>query len=113
MVLQNAAHADDFPKVTNSEKIKLLGRRLRRMLLFCLLYRKVFKLKCSPADFKDNVQMLTSLEVGHGGVWLMCPSQLLFVPDVDFDDKPDSEAIVVLDGFEVPNARWSFGQPRL
>lgn len=56
--------------------------------------------------FTDNVQMLTSLEVGHGGVWLMCPSQLLFLPDANFDDQPDSEAVVVLDGFEVAKENY-------
>lgn len=56
--------------------------------------------------FTDNVQMLTSLEVGHGGVWLMCPSQLLFLPDANLDDQPDSEAIVVLDGFEVAKQNY-------
>ncbi len=51
--------------------------------------------------FTDQVQMLTSVEVGRGGVWLMCPSQLLFIPDADQDDIPDGPAKVVLDGFEV------------
>src|SRR5205814_7164778 len=31
--------------------------------------------------FTDEVQMLTSVAVGHGGVWLMCPPRLLFIPD--------------------------------
>jgi len=51
--------------------------------------------------FTDSVQMLTSVEVGHGGVWLMCPPQLLFIPDADGDDVPDGPAQIVLDGFEV------------
>ncbi|MCA9205138.1 MAG: dehydrogenase, partial [Planctomycetales bacterium] len=51
--------------------------------------------------FTDQVQMLTGLEVGRGGVWLMCPPQLLFIPDADHDDVPDGPAQVVLDGFEV------------
>lgn len=51
--------------------------------------------------FTDQVQMLTSVEVGHGGVWLMCPSRLLFIPDRDRDDQPDGPAITMLDGFEV------------
>ena len=37
--------------------------------------------------FTDQVQMLTSVEVGRGGVWLMCPPQLLFIPDADGDDE--------------------------
>lgn len=51
--------------------------------------------------FTDQVQMLTSVEVGHGGVWLMCPSRLLFFPDRNGDDQPDGPAITVLDGFDV------------
>ncbi|MFK7821053.1 MAG: PVC-type heme-binding CxxCH protein [Planctomycetaceae bacterium] len=51
--------------------------------------------------FTDKVQMLTSVEVGRGGVWLMCPPQLLFVPDAEEDGVPDGPAQVVLDGFTV------------
>ncbi len=56
--------------------------------------------------FTDSVQMLTSVEVGHGGVWLMCPPQLLFIPDADGDDTPDGPAQVVLDGFDVANDNY-------
>lgn len=56
--------------------------------------------------FTDQVQMLTSVEVGHGGVWLMCPPQLLFVPDRDHDAVPDGPPEVVLDGFEVAKANY-------
>lgn len=49
--------------------------------------------------FTEDVQMLTSVELGLGGVWLMCPPQLLFLPDRDGDDIPDGPAEVVLDGF--------------
>ena len=34
-------------------------------------------------------QRLTSVELGLGGAWLLCPPQLLFVPDRDGDDVPD------------------------
>ncbi len=51
--------------------------------------------------FSDQLQVLTSVEVGRGGVWLMCPPQLLFIPDADSDDVPDGPAQVVLDGFEI------------
>lgn len=54
--------------------------------------------------FTDAVRMLTGIEVGRGGVWLMCPPQLLFIPDRDRDDVPDGPAEVVLDGFEVGRA---------
>ncbi|HXT61367.1 MAG TPA: PVC-type heme-binding CxxCH protein [Pirellulales bacterium] len=52
--------------------------------------------------FLDDAQRLTSVEVGLGGVWLMCPPQLLFVPDRDGDDRPDGPAEAVLEGFDVP-----------
>jgi len=52
--------------------------------------------------FIDNVQRLTGIEVGLGGVWLICPPQLLFVPDHDGDDRPDGPPQTVLDGFTVP-----------
>lgn len=51
--------------------------------------------------FTETVQMLTSVEVGRGGVWLMCPPQVLFIPDANGDDIPDGPAQVVLDGFTV------------
>lgn len=52
--------------------------------------------------FADDLQMLTSVAVGLGGVWVMCPPQLLFIPDADRDDRPDGPAQVILDGFRVP-----------
>ena len=48
--------------------------------------------------FTDELQMLTSIEVGHGGVWAMCPPQLCFIPDRDRDDVPDGAPEVLLDG---------------
>lgn len=56
--------------------------------------------------FTDDVQMLTSVEVGRGGVWLMCPPQLLFVPDRDGDDVPDGPPQVMLDGFTVAQENY-------
>ncbi len=52
--------------------------------------------------FADDVQTLTSIEWDPAGVWLMCPPQLLFIPNRDGDDKPDGPAKVVLDGFDIP-----------
>lgn len=54
--------------------------------------------------FSDTVQTLTSIEPGRGGVWAMCPPQLLFIPDANGDDVPDGAPQVVLDGFKVPPA---------
>ncbi len=56
--------------------------------------------------FTDQVQMLTSVEVGHGGVWLMCPPRVLFIPDRNRDDVPDGPAEVMLDGFEVAKENY-------
>src|SRR5437588_4047450 len=52
--------------------------------------------------FTDEVQMLTSIEVGRGGLWVMCPPQVLFIPDRNGDDVPDGAPEIVLDGFTVP-----------
>lgn len=56
--------------------------------------------------FTDEVQMLTSVEVGHGGVWLMCPPKLLFIPDRDGDLVPDGKPEVMLDGFDVARGNY-------
>ena len=56
--------------------------------------------------FTDKVQMLTSVEVGHGGVWLMCPPKLLFIPDRNGDLIPDGEPEVMLDGFDVARGNY-------
>ena len=50
--------------------------------------------------------MLTGLEVGHDGVWLMCPPKLIFIPDRDHDDVPDNAGEVVLDGFTVAQQNY-------
>ena len=50
--------------------------------------------------FWDRARKLTSVEVGFGGVWAICLPHLLFIPDKDHDDVPDSEPVVVLDGFD-------------
>ncbi len=52
--------------------------------------------------FSDDVQMLTSIERGFGGVWAMCPPNLLFIP-MD-GDKPAGPPQVVLDGFSTTAA---------
>lgn len=56
--------------------------------------------------FSDQLKMLTSVEPGVGGVWVMCPPQLLFIPDRDGDDVPDGEPEVVLDGFTVAQSSY-------
>lgn len=51
--------------------------------------------------FTDTLQMLTGIEVGHGGLWVMCPPRLLFIPDRNHDGLPDGPAETILDGFEI------------
>jgi putative membrane-bound dehydrogenase-like protein len=55
--------------------------------------------------FWDQAQKLTSVEVGFGGVWALCAPHLLFIPDADRDDVPDSKPIIVLDGFDAMAVR--------
>ncbi|MEY3458767.1 MAG: hypothetical protein RL215_1924, partial [Planctomycetota bacterium] len=49
--------------------------------------------------FWDKGFMLTSLTWGFGGVWILNDGTLSFIPDRDGDDVPDSEPIVMLDGW--------------
>jgi len=49
--------------------------------------------------FIDGLNLVSGMEVGHGGVWVGAAPELLFIPDRDGDDKPDSEPVVLLDGF--------------
>ena len=49
--------------------------------------------------FIEGLNLVSGMEVGHGGVWIGAAPQLLFIPDKNGDDKPDSEPVVLLDGF--------------
>ncbi len=51
--------------------------------------------------FFEGLKYVTGVEVGFGGVWVMSPPELLFIPDANGDDKPDSKPRVLLDGFGV------------
>ena len=55
-------------------------------------------------DFVTGLNLATSVEVGHGGVWVAQTPYLLFYPDRDRDDVPDSEPRVVLSGFGMEDA---------
>lgn len=55
--------------------------------------------------FWDQARKLTSVAVGFGGVFALCPPKLLFIPDRNGDDVPDGEPEVLLDG-------WSDGTIR-
>src|SRR5579884_3356996 len=49
--------------------------------------------------FYEGLNYVTGIEVGFGGVWIMSPPCLYFVPDRDGDDRPDGPPEVVFDGF--------------
>jgi len=52
--------------------------------------------------FNDELQMLTSIEVGEGGVWALALPNLVFIPDRNHDGVPDGPPEVVLTGFVPP-----------
>jgi len=49
--------------------------------------------------FTEGLNLVSGMQVGHGGVWVGAAPQLLFIPDRNGDDVPDSEPQVLLDGF--------------
>ncbi len=49
--------------------------------------------------FIEGLNLVSGMEVGHGGVWIGAAPNLLFIPDKNGDDRPDSEPQVLLDGF--------------
>lgn len=55
--------------------------------------------------FWDKGHHLTSVELGFGGVWVLCAPDLLFIPDHDQDDIPDGEPTVMLTGFNNSSIR--------
>jgi putative membrane-bound dehydrogenase-like protein len=49
--------------------------------------------------FYEGLNLVSGLEVGFGGVWVGAAPYLYFIPDGDYDDKPDGEPEKLLDGF--------------
>ncbi len=49
--------------------------------------------------FTDTLSFGSGLAVGHGGVYVGVPPNFVFIPDADGDDKPDSEPVILLDGW--------------
>ena len=49
--------------------------------------------------FYDKLNYVSGIEVGFGGVWVMSPPTMYFIPDSNGDDVPDSEPTILLDGF--------------
>jgi putative membrane-bound dehydrogenase-like protein len=49
--------------------------------------------------FLDNLNLVSGLEVGHGGVWIGAAPNFLFVPVKPGEDKPAGPPQVLLDGW--------------
>ncbi len=49
--------------------------------------------------FMENLNLVSGIELGFGGVWVGAAPYLLFIPDRDRDDVPDGEPEVLLDGW--------------
>ncbi len=50
-------------------------------------------------DVITGLNIATSVQIGRGGIWVLQPPYLLFYPDADRDDVPDSDPEVHLSGF--------------
>jgi len=55
--------------------------------------------------FATNIQNISGLELGHGGVWVCASPNLLFIPIDASGDKPAGPPRVVLDGWDVDKAQ--------
>lgn len=49
--------------------------------------------------FAENLNLVSGLEIGYGGVWVGAAPYFMFIPDQDGDDVPDAEPQILLDGF--------------
>ncbi len=49
--------------------------------------------------FIEGLNLVSGLEVGFGGVWVGAAPYLMFIPDRNGDDVPDSEPQILLDGW--------------
>ena len=50
--------------------------------------------------FADNLNLISGLEIGFGGVWVGAAPYLMFIPDRNGDDKADGDPEVLLDGWD-------------
>ena len=55
-------------------------------------------------DFVDGLNLASGFAFGHGGVFVLNVPYLLFYPDQDRDDRPDSDPQVLLEGFGMQDA---------
>lgn len=56
-------------------------------------------------DFVTGLNLATGLALGHGGVFVMQVPYLLFYPDRNRDDVPDSDPEVLLEGFGMEDSQ--------
>jgi putative membrane-bound dehydrogenase-like protein len=56
-------------------------------------------------DFVDGLNLVTGVEFGHGGVFVLNVPYLLFYPDADRNDVPDADPEVLLTGFGMEDAQ--------
>jgi len=56
-------------------------------------------------DFVDGLNLVTGVAFGHGGVFVLNVPYLLFYPDRNHDDVPDSDPEVLLTGFGMEDAQ--------
>ena len=54
--------------------------------------------------FVDGLNLATSVAIGRGGVYVTNPPYLLFYPDRNGDDVPDSDPQVLLEGFGIEDS---------
>jgi putative membrane-bound dehydrogenase-like protein len=55
--------------------------------------------------FYEGFNYITGIEVGFGGVWVMSPPKLYFIPMREGEDKPSGAPEVVFDGFGYKESR--------
>ena len=55
--------------------------------------------------FMENLNLVSGLEIGFGGVWVGAAPYLMFIPDRDGDDEPDGEPQILLDGWAYQGTR--------
>jgi putative membrane-bound dehydrogenase-like protein len=55
--------------------------------------------------FYEGLNYVTGIEVGFGGVWVVSPPGLYFIPDRDGDDRPDGPPECLFDGFGYKESR--------
>ncbi|MDX1950568.1 MAG: dehydrogenase [Verrucomicrobiota bacterium] len=49
--------------------------------------------------FAENLNLVSGMEVGFGGVWVGAAPYLMFIPDRNGDDQPDGPPQIMLDGW--------------